>query len=165
MTCFVCGQQTASMPCNTGPCREFWRDVVVRAALEAHSGRRRLFRLKARCPGSDPVFSLAANKPALRARSAGACERCGSTSRTLHAHRIVPGRFWGQYVSHNVRILCPGCHRKEELSGPATVEEAVRRDARYQIISARVKAAGWSELLGQGESVPVPEGQSASDAA
>jgi hypothetical protein len=120
MTCFVCGNDAPSIPC-VGPCRDFWRDVIVRAALSprANKGSRRV---RVRHPVG---YTGASNKAQLRARANGVCERCARRRAGLHVHRIVPGRFWGQYVTHNVRVLCPQCHVHEEHYCPSSVEQAV----------------------------------------
>lgn len=108
MTCFVCGKDTSSSPC-VGPCREFCAHYVHPELALKRRSRPRRPRLQRR----QYRYSLEVNKPALRARSGGICEGCGKRS-VLHVHRIIPGRFCGQYVSHNVRILCPACHKQEE---------------------------------------------------
>lgn len=53
----------------------------------------------------------------------GNCYICGieqwRIKKTLHAHRIIPGKLGGKYNTTNAILVCPKCHSKiEGLSMP-----------------------------------------------
>lgn len=48
----------------------------------------------------------------------GNCYICGieqwRIKKTLHAHRIIPGKLGGKYDTTNAILVCPKCHHKIE---------------------------------------------------
>ena len=51
-------------------------------------------------------------------RQEGNCYICGieqwRIKKTLHAHRIIPGKLGGKYDTTNAILVCPKCHHKIE---------------------------------------------------
>ena len=52
------------------------------------------------------------------------CEKRPTDLRKLHMHRVLPGKIGGQYIEHNVVLLCVSCHRHYEGDDWDTIKEA-----------------------------------------
>lgn len=56
-----------------------------------------------------------------------ACFVCGkrpANLKNLHMHRVLPGKMGGQYIEHNVVLLCINCHRRYEGDSWDAINEA-----------------------------------------
>jgi len=52
------------------------------------------------------------------------CRERPDNLRNLHMHRVMPGKYGGQYIESNVVILCVKCHKRCEGQPRSTIDQA-----------------------------------------